>query len=344
MSAAAVLTETYGPPTIRKLAGAARPFLEEPPDGFAAHPLLAPRGEIVIAREDQLDELRRSFEDSRRLMPDLLWLSGEEALRLVPVLKPEAAAAAVHETTTCDIDVAGLHQGFLKGLKARGGRIVCNAEVGALKRRDGLWVAETRSGAFAAPILVNAAGAWADALAAMGGVAPLGMVPKRRSAFTFDPPDGVEIARWPLVVDVAESFYFKPDAGRLLGSPANATPSPPCDAAPEELEIAEGVARIEAATTMSIRRLAHRWAGLRSFVADGVPVAGFDAEAEGFFWLAGQGGYGIKTAPPLARICAALIFEERMPEDVTALGLTRDELSPRRLAAHRNRKPEEIKA
>lgn len=328
---AAMYIETYGTPVIRRLVKAARRFLETPPEGFAEGSFLAPRGELMIAREDQVEQLRAAFEAGQRFCDELEMIEGAEARRLIPALRPEAAAAAVYEPGARDIDVAGLHQGFLKGLKARGGVLVCSAEVGALARRDGLWVAETRAGRYAAPVVVNAAGAWADELAALAGLEPLGLVPKRRSAFTFDPPAGTEIARWPLVVDVEESFYFKPDAGRLLGSPADATPSPACDAAPEELDIAHGVARIEAATTLSITRLAHRWAGLRSFFADGDPAVGFDPAAEGFCWLAGQGGYGVKTSSPLGRVCAAEVLGEGFPADLAAAGLSRADLAPERL-------------
>ncbi|MGB7479444.1 MAG: FAD-binding oxidoreductase, partial [Burkholderiaceae bacterium] len=182
------------------------------------------------------------------------------------------------------------------------------------------------------PIVVNAAGAWCDQIAALAGVAPVGLVPKRRTAFTFAPPADVDSSGWPLVIDVDEQFYFKPDAGVLLGSPANEDPVPAQDVQPEELDVAIAADRIETATTLQIGRVLRKWAGLRSFVADKTPVAGFAPDADGFFWLAGQGGYGIQTAPALGRLAAALALGRALPADVAALGVTAAELSPARNA------------
>jgi len=165
----------------------------------------------------------------------------------------------------------------------------------------------------------------------VAGVRPVGLVPKRRTAFTFEPPEGMEIAAWPATIDIDERFYFKPDAGRILGSPADETPSEPCDAQPEELDLAIGVDRIETATRLRVKRLASKWAGLRTFAPDKTPVVGFDAGAEGFFWLAGQGGYGIQTAPALARAAAGLILAGDLPGDLKARGLDKAALAPERL-------------
>jgi D-arginine dehydrogenase len=186
---------------------------------------------------------------------------------------------------------------------------------------------------YEAPVVLNAAGAWADHIAHMAGIPAIGLQPRRRSALTFAPPDGVDSARWPLVFGAAEDWYFKPDAGMLLGSPANADPVEPQDVQPEELDIATAIHRIEEMTTMSIRRPSRTWAGLRSFVVDGDLVAGFDAHAPGFFWVAAQGGYGIQTSPAMGEACAALARGLPLPERLAALGLTQAMLSPARLAA-----------
>jgi D-arginine dehydrogenase len=199
--------------------------------------------------------------------------------------------------------------------------------------RNGQWLVETSRGKFAAPILVNAAGAWADQVARMAGVPPVGLTPKRRTAFTIDVP-GVSVTGWPLINDVGEAFYFKPDAGRLFVSPADATPSEPMDAYPEDMDVATGVERLESATTISVQRIAHSWAGLRTFAKDGSPVVGADETAEGFFWLAGQGGYGIKTSPALSRACAALIRDKRLPDDLRRLGIDEVDLAPARFRTH----------
>ena len=184
---------------------------------------------------------------------------------------------------------------------------------------------------FAAPVVVNAAGAWADVVAELAGARPIGLQPMRRTALLVDPPEGVRIDDWPMVIDVEETFYFKPDAGLLLLSPADETPSPPCDAQPEALDVAVAIDRVQTATTLEVRRVRHRWAGLRSFVADRAPVAGWDPEAAGFFWLAGQGGYGIQTAPAMARTAAALLQNEALPGDLVDAGVDPRALSPERL-------------
>lgn len=327
---AALFTEAYGNLAIRRLTSAGRAFFESPPEGFAEHRLLSPRGTLFIAREDQLASLERALVETPSTA-EVRRLSGDAAIAVNPALDPAYVAAALHEPSAEDIDVHALHTGFLRGLRRRGGRIVNGAGVAALARAGGGWTADTPAGRFAAPLVVNAAGAWADLVAGLAGVRPVGLVPKRRTAFTFDPPEGWDIAGWPATIDIDETFYFKPDAGRVLGSPADETPSAPCDARPEELDIALGVDRIERATRLTVPRLTASWAGLRSFVADKTPVVGFEPEAEGFFWLAGQGGYGIQTAPALARAAAALISAGALPDDLRARGLDEAALGPGRL-------------
>jgi D-arginine dehydrogenase len=230
-----------------------------------------------------------------------------------------------------EIDVHGLHQGYLNGARSRGARVVVDAGVTAVERSGEQWRVATPSGSFAAPVIVNAAGAWADAVARMAGMRPLSLVPKRRTAFTVPVPDGLNPRNWPMVGDVAEEFYFKPDAGRLFVSPADATPSAPLDAYPDDLDVATGVERLERATHLNVTRVSHSWAGLRTFAHDSSPVVGFDADGPGFCWLAGQGGYGIKTSPALSRACAALVRGKTLPEELVLLGIRADDLSPDRL-------------
>jgi D-arginine dehydrogenase len=300
---AALFSETYGNAAVRALTRASRAFLADPPDGFCESPILKPRGAMYIAGEDERPLLDAQAADQPGAFEPL---SGEEARARVPILKPEAAVAGLYEAGAMDIDVDALHQGFLRGLRRRGGQIEANAGVATLRRTNGLWAIETRAGVFAAPIAVNAAGAWGDRVGAMAGAGRIGLQPKRRTAALVDGPD-LDFAGWPLTIDAAERFYFKPDAGRLLISPGDETDSEPCDAQPDELDIAVLADRIETATTLAIRRIQHRWAGLRTFAPDRTPVCGFDPAAEGFFWLVGQGGYGIQTAPALAQLTARLI-------------------------------------
>lgn len=328
---AALFTETYGNLTIRRLTSAGRGFFKAPPEGFGDHPLLTPRGTLFVARADQLGTLEKALAEIPTAAEPPRRLDAADAIAMNPALDPGYVAAALYEPGAEDIDVHALHGGFLRGMRARGGRLAVNAKVEGLARESGVWVAETPAGRFAAPVAVNAAGAWCDAVAAQAGVRPVGLVPKRRTAFTFDPPEGMDPGPWPATIDIDERFYFRPEAGRILGSPADETPSEPCDAQPEELDIAIGIDRIETATVLRVRRLASRWAGLRSFVADKTPVVGFDPEAEGFFWLAGQGGYGIQTSPALGRAVAELVTQGDLPGDLKARGLERAALAPERL-------------
>lgn len=330
---AAVFTEAYGNRAVRGLTVASRAFHEAPPDGFSETALLSPRGVLFIGREDQAGSLDAHYESAHALVPSICRVAAEEACRQVPVLRPGYVAGAVCEPDAMDLDVNALHQGYLRGLRARGGKLLTDAELVGLAREGGVWHADTKAGAFQAPLLINAAGAWCDVIGELAGAAPLGLVPKRRTAFIFDAPDGVDPERWPIVVDVDEEFFLRPDAGRLMASPADETPVPPCDVQPEEIDIAIAADRIMKATTLEIRRIATKWAGLRSFVADKTLVAGFDGQAEGFFWVAGQGGYGIQTAPAMGQVTAALATGAAFPAHVAAAGVKPADLDPARLRA-----------
>ena len=231
------------------------------------------------------------------------------------------------------MDVNAIHRGYLRGLRHAGGSVVCNAEVTSLERRGDVWQARAGGELYDAPVVLNAAGAWADRVAQMAGVPPLGLQPRRRSAFIFAPPQGAQSAQWPMTIGVGEDWYFKPDAGLLLGSPANADPVEAQDIQPEELDIALAIHRIEEMTTLTIRRPIRTWAGLRSFVRDGDLVGGFDLAAPGFFWVAAQGGYGIQTSAAMGQACAALARGLPLPERIAGFGLTEAMLSPARLRA-----------
>ncbi len=327
---AALFSETYGNAVIRALSVGSRSFLA-PPAGFADHPLLTPRGVLLIARADQMATAAAHAEAAAKLVPSVRLIDGAAAQARVPVLRPGYAAGAVEEPDAMDIDVHALHQGFLRGARARGARIVTDAEVTGLARDGDGWRIETRVGSWHAGVVVNAAGAWADPIAALAGLPPAGIVPKRRTAVTFAPTPGIEIADWPAVVDADEQFYFKPEAGKLLASPADETPFAPCDVQPDELDIAVCIDRIQAAAELPVRRIDRSWAGLRSFAADKTPVVGFEPDAPGFFWLAGQGGYGIQTAPAMGRVAAALALGRAVPDDLADLGVAAAALSPARI-------------
>ncbi|MDY0747624.1 FAD-binding oxidoreductase [Paucibacter sp. R3-3] len=326
---AALISEIYGNAVVRLLTRASRGFLFEPPSGFASSPLVTPRNTLFFGTPDQLDLLERFRED-----PDVagrtVMLSATQAQERVPAFRDGYLGGAVLETGSADIDVDALHQGFLRQARARGAEILTAARIDELSRFHGHWHLSSRLGRFSAPIVVNAAGAWGDEVARSAGVAPLGLQPKRRTAALVDVPRGLDAARWPAAIAIDEEFYFKPDAGLLLISPADETDSPPCDAQPEELDVAIAVDRFEQATGAQVRRVANSWAGLRVFTPDRTPVAGFDPDSEGFFWLVGQGGYGIQTAAALGRSAAALCTGRKLPQDLVDAGLDEQMLSPAR--------------
>jgi D-arginine dehydrogenase len=328
---AAMFILNYGPPSVRALTAAGRAFFERPPAGFAAHPLVEPRGILTVAdvgQEAEIAALVAEGEGAEAISP-------EAALAKVPLLRPERLVAAAYEAEAREIDVHGLHAGYVKGLRARGGHIVTGARVLALQQRGEVWVADTSAGIFGAPVVVNAAGAWADEIASTAGLGPLGLVPKRRTAIIVDGPGEIcDSSAWPVVADIDHRWYFKPEAGgRLMVSPADETPMPPCDVRPDELDIAVTVERFERVVDLPVRRVAHSWAGLRTFAPDGLLVVGWDPRAEGFFWLAGQGGYGIQTAPAAARLAAALICRAPIPREEQGAWLNVPELGPGRLIA-----------
>ena len=325
---AAMFMESYGPAQVRALTRASRAWLEA---RFNDEPaLISPRGALFVAAAERVEALHALHRQLRREGTAVRLLDTTGARALVPVLREGAAALALIDDNSCDIDVDRLHQRFLRGARGHGAQLVVNAEARSLAFALGRWTVATPAGVFVAPVVVNAAGAWADGVAALAGAAPLGLEPRRRSAFTFAPPAGIDSRAWPCVADIDESFYFKPEAGVLLGSPANADPVPPHDVVPEELDIATGIHRIEQATTLTIRRPLRTWAGLRSFVPDGALVGGFDATLPGFFWCCGQGGYGIQTSPAMGQACAARILGRSMPAQIADQGLSFAELAPRR--------------
>ncbi len=325
---AALFIESYGTPQVRALTCASRAFFEHPPQGFTDHPLLSPRAAMFVGTADQSAALDEAYETARSVSPHVRKLDESATRALVPVLVP--GMRSVVEQGPMDMDVHAIHQGYLRGLKVRGGKVVCDAEVARCERNGGDWEIEAGARTYRAPVVINAAGAWCDVIAGLAGARKIGLQPMRRSAFIFTPPEGVATANWPMVIGAGESFYFKPDAGMLLGSPANEDPVGPQDVQPEEYDIAVGIERIEAATTMRIRRPTRVWAGLRSFVADGDLVGGYDPECKGFFWLAAQGGYGIQTSPAMGEACAALVRGIPLPERITRFGLDAQMLSAAR--------------
>lgn len=326
---AAIYVPNWGLPTLKALVRASRGFLEAPPEGFADGPILSPRGILMIARGDQMEDLA-ALEAEHEGGARPARLSAEEVRAAMPLLREGYAAAGILDAGGFDIDVDRLHQGFLRRLRAQGGEVRTGAEVLELERDGGGWRVETARGAVRGEVVVNAGGAWAGALGRMAGAEALEIEPRRRTAMLVPGPAGMDLGHCPMTIDAGEEFYLKPQAGRLFLSPSDQTPSAPCDARPEEIDVAICADRIMQAFDLEIRRIETSWAGLRSFAPDGVPVVGFSQTAPGFFWLVGQGGDGIQTSPALSAFAAAAILGREVPEDLLEAGLDPAALAPGR--------------
>jgi D-arginine dehydrogenase len=304
---AALWILNYGPPDVRRLSGASRAFFERPPPGFAAAPLIANRPVVNLAPPDQAEYLRHMIEEGEGIEA----ISVEAVAAMVPALKPGYAVAASIERDAFDIDVASLHAGFLKSARAAGGALALRSRAGRIWHDKGRWHAQAIDGAVhRAPVLVDAAGAWGDEVAAIAGLAPIGLQPKRRTALIVDPGE-YDCSHWPLLGDAGHTWYARPEARRkLMVSPADETDMPPHDVQPDEMDVAIAVDRMQQALDIPVNRVEHRWAGLRSFTPDRSLAIGFETAAPGFLWMIGQGGYGIQTSPAAGRLVAGLVAGE----------------------------------
>lgn len=295
---AAFFAETYGNEQVRKLTRASREFFFDPPAGFSSTPLLHHRGAVYVARDDQMEELEK--------------FAHEKKLPLVrggnfPQLTEGYMAGHCRDADCHDIDVHALHQGFLRGIKASGGKILTKAQLEQAQPTDEGWLVRAGGRDIKCRVLINAAGAWGDEVAQICGATPLGLVPKRRTVVTFDPEGGAVKNDMPLTLDVADEFYFKPESGGILLSPCDETPSAPCDSQPDEMDVARALDHLEKASPFRCRRIRRKWSGLRSFLADRSPAVGFDENISDFFWCVGQGGFGIQTSPAIGRMVADMI-------------------------------------
>lgn len=319
---AALYTPNYGPAFVRAIIAASAEFYRNPPSGFADHPLLTPRQAMTFVPagfEHKIDEFMAAATPATPLAE----ISPDRACELAPLLRRDIVARAVLDPHVMDMDATAIHQGFLKLFKGRGGRLVTDSRLIGIERINGAWRVTNSAGTtFEAPIVINAAGAWADEIGQLAGLRPIGLQPKRRTAIIIASNPALAPATMPAVDDGATEAYVKLDAGRLMASLGDATPSPPCDAQPEDLDMAMIVDWLERNTHLTVRRIEHSWAGLRNFVADHCPVVGFDRDGDGFFWLAGQGGYGIMLAAALGRITREMVSHGRLPADLAAKGLT----------------------
>ncbi len=307
---AAMFEEDYGPPSVTALNRAGAQFLKSENGGY-----LTPRGLMLLAGADQADLFQTDIE-ALKLDPIPL----DQACTRVPIINPETVAFAALNETASDIDTDRLLQDFARTIRANGGTVLTRRKVSRI-RKDGHWIVEAQD-RFDARIIVNAAGAWVDEIAVMAGIDPIGITPRRRSMARLPAPGGHDVSGWPMMLGAGESWYAKPDAGKLLVSPADADPVPPQDAYADDMVLAEGLARYEALVTETVTRVETNWAGLRSFAPDGTLVLGPDPADRSFVWTAGQGGYGFQTSPAASRLVADLTVGDQSDldmADITAL-------------------------
>jgi D-arginine dehydrogenase len=321
---AAVYLPTYGPEIIIALTKASGSFFHHPPADFTENNLLSPRPTLMIAKPGDDDHITQA------LHAGMIEIPIAEARNRLPALRPDIHTRAMIDTQTMDIDVDALLQAHLKKAKRLAVQLQNKSRVEKIERNGSGWTVFAASEKFSAPVIVNAAGAWADPVAELAGVRQRGIQPKRRSAALIDVSDKWDISDWPLCVEAGNTFYFRPMSGKLMISPADETVCQAHDAWADDMQIAEAIERFRQVTGYEVSHIEHTWAGLRSFASDGDPVVGFDPDAEGFFWLVGQGGYGIQTSPALSRLAANLVCGRQIPEDIADFGVTRAALSPNR--------------
>jgi D-arginine dehydrogenase len=317
----------------RVLTHLSREFFLDPPAGFSDQPLGSARGTLTVANTEQIPKLRQQRDDLFEFLPDTQWLSGDEVKSVLPIARiaPDAIAAATLDSTSFHIDGHALLHGYLAFVKRRGGQIVTQAACDAVSFRDGRWHVSASGRSYSAPILINAAGAWADKIATLAGVPTIGLQPLRRTVVTISAPAGANWSQLPFTRSIGDDFYFAPEGTGLFISPADETPVPPSDVQPDDMDVAVAIDRFERVTTHQVDRPRSAWSGLRSFVGDRLPVVGFEPGFPGFFWLAGQGGVGLQTSPALSATAASLMISGVAPGELTALGMTAEEIGPQRL-------------
>jgi D-arginine dehydrogenase len=325
---ATMLHYALGDRLVRALTLASRGFFDDPPEHFTEIPLGRKMPVLIHARDDERDALD-ALAAEIALFAELERLDADGVHALCPLLRDDARHG-IADRNGIRLDPHALLQGNLRQLRSAGGMLVTGARIAAVQRSGGVWSVTSETGdSFSAPILVNAAGSWADAVAMLAGVQPIGLQPKRRTIITFDAPPGTHLDGLPFAKTVGDELYFAPESGRLFASPMDEVPSDPMDAQPDEYEVALAAHRVEERTTVEVRQIHSKWAGLRTFAPDRRPVAGFAPDAEGFFWLAGQGGFGLQTSPAMSRIAGSLIAGQPWPVgDVSPT-----EISPARFAA-----------
>lgn len=325
---AAMLVENYGSAGSRPLVRAARPFMENPPDGSSDAPLLSPRSLMWVAPADRLSKLEATAEKGAAHGAVSLLLTPEEAVEQMPLIKPDWVAGGLLETSGADIDVAALHQAYVRIARSNNAEILTDSPVTALDRSGGYWTVKSQDQSLIAGAVINAAGAWGDRVAELGGVEPIGLQPMRRTAFMV--PGKIEYADLPMLVHVDEQWYLRPDGVQLLCSLAEEVPSEPMDVKANMEDVALAIDRINAATDIGIRSVNSQWCGLRTFSPDRDLVIGEDPTAPGFYWLVGQGGIGIQTSPAYGSLIASLATDSELSPALHDAGVDPESTSPAR--------------
>jgi D-arginine dehydrogenase len=320
---AAMYVASYGGQGSRPLGVASKPFFDKPPPDSADSPLLSPRGLVWVA-----DHARTELLDQKAAATGARPIDASEVLRLVPLMSRDWVGAGLHEPRALDIDVAGVHQAFVRIARRHDADLRTSTPVTGLARPDGRWRVSTPERDIQCSAVINASGAWGDLIAGLAGIEPIGLEPLRRTAFMV--PGDVAYSTWPFVADIEERFYFRPDGAQLLCSLSEETPSPPTDPRPEMSDIALAIERINEATTLGIRSVNSQWTGLRTFAPDREMVIGEDPDAPGFFWLVGQGGTGIQTSPACGALIASLVTGTTPPPELDAAGVDACRYSPAR--------------
>ncbi len=325
---AAMLVENYGSAGSRPLVKAARPFLENPPEGSVDAPLLSDRAVMWVAGPDSRADLEEKAAKGRANGADSTILDGDEVVSHMPSMRREWVTAGLYESSGADIDVAALHQAFVRIARRHDAEIHTGGRVSAITRDGGSWTVTSGERKLEAPVIVNASGAWGDRIAALTGIDPIGLQPYRRTAFMV--PGFAESARWPMIVEIDEQWYLRPDGVQFLCSLAEEEPSEPTDPRPRMEDVALAIERINTATTLDIRTVNSQWTGLRTFSPDRDLVIGEDPTAPGFFWLVGLGGIGMQTSPAYGALIAAQVLDSPLPPDLVAAGVDPERTSPAR--------------
>jgi D-arginine dehydrogenase len=321
---AALYTECYGAEPIRRLALASKPYFVQGDEPFGIQ-----RGVLFVAPRDDPSAIDDFYATYSPLVPDLELFSPQAVADLIGVIDSDDTAGAVLEPRALDLDVHAILTSYATTVRNNGVKILTSSRATSIEAVNGRWHIEAGDHLISTATLVNATGAWGDETAILAGVPTIDLSPLKRSAFTFDP--GINVGSWPMVVDTSETWYMKPEGPHLLGSAASEIPQEPSDAKHDEIDVALGIMRITEATNLAIRSIKNQWAGLRTFTSDRVPAVGFDHQTPGFFWLVGQGGYGIHTSPAIGLLAAALIIDGAVPKELIDYGITAEMFDPGRL-------------